>query len=345
VSSFTGAAYGTRSPGRAGRQAATRRSRSVWCPAGQGAAAGRQQAARRLDGGDNPLWLLRLPAESVAALLRAGVPALACCSARMSRRDRVLEDRGVAPDRRPVPGAGLGTPPSQRGKAAAPAAPPAAVGDDRPGPGGLRGGPAHRPGPSQALRAAPGRHLPAGRAPGRRRTEVAAGGEGPGHSAAPLPTYRRPPRCDTLHQPRRPQPAARTRAPETPSGVASFRPPGRGAHARSRRRPPHHRGPADLPAAAGRPRPRRRAVRRGAARRARPGQALRAAAAGRAGAAIAPRCRRGARPPFRPRPGAGRERVKAFGGGGGGGAGRRPGGTWRRPGRSGWPRSSATPSA
>lgn len=37
------------------------------------------------DGGDNPAWLLRLAAETVAALLRAGVPALVCCSAGMSR--------------------------------------------------------------------------------------------------------------------------------------------------------------------------------------------------------------------------------------------------------------------
>ena len=37
------------------------------------------------DGGDNPAWLLRLAAESVAALLRAGVPTLICCSAGMSR--------------------------------------------------------------------------------------------------------------------------------------------------------------------------------------------------------------------------------------------------------------------
>jgi protein-tyrosine phosphatase len=35
--------------------------------------------------GDNPAWLLRLAAESVAALLRAGVPVLVCCSAGMSR--------------------------------------------------------------------------------------------------------------------------------------------------------------------------------------------------------------------------------------------------------------------
>ena len=37
------------------------------------------------DGGDNPAWLLRLAGESVAALLRAGVPVLVCCSAGMSR--------------------------------------------------------------------------------------------------------------------------------------------------------------------------------------------------------------------------------------------------------------------
>ena len=37
------------------------------------------------DGGDNPAWLLRLAAESIAALLRAGVPTLICCSAGMSR--------------------------------------------------------------------------------------------------------------------------------------------------------------------------------------------------------------------------------------------------------------------
>ncbi len=37
------------------------------------------------DGGDNPSWLLRLAAESVAALVRSGVPVLVCCSAGMSR--------------------------------------------------------------------------------------------------------------------------------------------------------------------------------------------------------------------------------------------------------------------
>jgi protein-tyrosine phosphatase len=37
------------------------------------------------DGGDNSPWLLRLAAESVAAVLRASVPVLVCCSAGMSR--------------------------------------------------------------------------------------------------------------------------------------------------------------------------------------------------------------------------------------------------------------------
>lgn len=37
------------------------------------------------DGGDNPAWRLRLAAETVAALLRAQVPVLVCCSAGMSR--------------------------------------------------------------------------------------------------------------------------------------------------------------------------------------------------------------------------------------------------------------------
>jgi hypothetical protein len=37
------------------------------------------------DGGDNPPWLLRLAVDAVAALLRAGVPALVCCGAGMSR--------------------------------------------------------------------------------------------------------------------------------------------------------------------------------------------------------------------------------------------------------------------
>ena len=37
------------------------------------------------DGGINPTWLLRLASESVAALLRTGVPTLVCCSCGLSR--------------------------------------------------------------------------------------------------------------------------------------------------------------------------------------------------------------------------------------------------------------------
>jgi len=37
------------------------------------------------DGGDNPSLLLRLAVESVAALLRADIPVLVCCSGGMSR--------------------------------------------------------------------------------------------------------------------------------------------------------------------------------------------------------------------------------------------------------------------
>jgi hypothetical protein len=37
------------------------------------------------DGGSNPPWLLRLASESVAALLRAGVPTLICCACGLSR--------------------------------------------------------------------------------------------------------------------------------------------------------------------------------------------------------------------------------------------------------------------
>ena len=37
------------------------------------------------DDGNNPPWLIRLAARSVAELLQAGVPILVCCSAGMSR--------------------------------------------------------------------------------------------------------------------------------------------------------------------------------------------------------------------------------------------------------------------
>lgn len=55
------------------------------------------------DGGDNPPWLLRLAAETLAALLRARVPVIVCCGAGMSRSVSVaaaglaLAD-GLAPD-------------------------------------------------------------------------------------------------------------------------------------------------------------------------------------------------------------------------------------------------------
>jgi protein-tyrosine phosphatase len=37
------------------------------------------------DGGMNPPWMLQLAIESVAALLRAGVPTIVCCSCGLSR--------------------------------------------------------------------------------------------------------------------------------------------------------------------------------------------------------------------------------------------------------------------
>ena len=37
------------------------------------------------DGGENPRWLLRLAAQTAAALLRADVPVLICCSGGMNR--------------------------------------------------------------------------------------------------------------------------------------------------------------------------------------------------------------------------------------------------------------------
>jgi protein-tyrosine phosphatase len=37
------------------------------------------------DGGGNPAWLVRLAVESVAALIRAGVPTLVCCGCGLSR--------------------------------------------------------------------------------------------------------------------------------------------------------------------------------------------------------------------------------------------------------------------
>ena len=42
-----------------------------------------------LDGAGNPAWLLRLAIESLASLLRAGIPTLVHCSAGMSRTPAV----------------------------------------------------------------------------------------------------------------------------------------------------------------------------------------------------------------------------------------------------------------
>jgi len=55
------------------------------------------------DGGDNPTWLLRLAAESVAALLRAGVPILVCCSVGMSRSVCVAAAGVALAEARPLP--------------------------------------------------------------------------------------------------------------------------------------------------------------------------------------------------------------------------------------------------
>ena len=55
------------------------------------------------DGGDNPAWLLRLAAESVAALVRAGVPVLVCCSAGMSRSVCITAAGIALADGRPLP--------------------------------------------------------------------------------------------------------------------------------------------------------------------------------------------------------------------------------------------------
>jgi hypothetical protein len=65
------------------------------------------------DGGDNPSWLLRLAVESVAALLRADIPVLVCCSGGMSRSVSVaaaavalVEGRGLGDSLKEVVGSG-----------------------------------------------------------------------------------------------------------------------------------------------------------------------------------------------------------------------------------------------
>ncbi len=37
------------------------------------------------DGGENPPWLMRLAADSIAALLTAGIPTIVCCSCGLNR--------------------------------------------------------------------------------------------------------------------------------------------------------------------------------------------------------------------------------------------------------------------
>lgn len=54
------------------------------------------------DGGDNPAWLLRLAAESVAAFLRADIPVAICCSAGMSRSVCVAAAGITLADDRPL---------------------------------------------------------------------------------------------------------------------------------------------------------------------------------------------------------------------------------------------------
>jgi hypothetical protein len=54
------------------------------------------------DGGDNPPWLLRLAADAVAALLRADVPVLVCCSAGLSRSACVAAAGVALAEERPL---------------------------------------------------------------------------------------------------------------------------------------------------------------------------------------------------------------------------------------------------
>ena len=54
------------------------------------------------DGGDNPPWLLRLAAESVAALMMADTPTLVCCSAGMSRSVCVAAGGIAIVEKRPL---------------------------------------------------------------------------------------------------------------------------------------------------------------------------------------------------------------------------------------------------
>src|SRR4051794_37250167 len=54
------------------------------------------------DGGANPLWLLRLASETVAALLKANVPTLVCCASGLSRSVCVAAGGIALAEGRPV---------------------------------------------------------------------------------------------------------------------------------------------------------------------------------------------------------------------------------------------------
>ena len=54
------------------------------------------------DGGENPAWLLRMAAETVAAFLRANVPVLVCCSGGMNRSVCIAAAGVTLADGRPL---------------------------------------------------------------------------------------------------------------------------------------------------------------------------------------------------------------------------------------------------
>jgi protein-tyrosine phosphatase len=54
------------------------------------------------DGGGNPPWLLRLAAETVAALLRAKIPTLVCCAGGLSRSVCVAASGVLLAERLPL---------------------------------------------------------------------------------------------------------------------------------------------------------------------------------------------------------------------------------------------------
>jgi protein-tyrosine phosphatase len=54
------------------------------------------------DGGSNPPWLLRMASDAVAALVRAGVPALVCCAGGLSRSVCIAAGGVAAAEGRPL---------------------------------------------------------------------------------------------------------------------------------------------------------------------------------------------------------------------------------------------------